>query len=223
MQRLKVLISGTSSGIGLATAKKFLRYGYEVIGIDVLPASIDYGRYTHIVADVANASELPDIDDIAHLILNAGTVDEARAIDVDLLGYINMGEKYGFQKTLKSIVMVGSISARTGIDYPRYCAAQGGRASYVKNLAIRVAKENKVPCNIISFGAVRTGLEKQLYANPEKMQAVADESLLKKWCYPAEAADWIFFVATKNKSMTGQDILIDNGETTNFHFIEERA
>ena len=34
-----------------------------------------------------------------------------------------------------------------------------------------------------------------------------------------EIADWIYFIAVRNKSMTGQDIIIDNGEMINSKFV----
>ena len=34
-----------------------------------------------------------------------------------------------------------------------------------------------------------------------------------------EIAEWVYFIATVNKSMTAQDIIIDNGELNNYHFI----
>ena len=37
---MKVLISGTSRGIGKAIAEKFLHSNYEVIGMDILPSTI---------------------------------------------------------------------------------------------------------------------------------------------------------------------------------------
>lgn len=222
VQRLKVLITGTSKGIGYATANRFLKDGHMVVGIDILPATIHHSKYEHHIADVAHAEELPSVDGVEILILNAGVVDEETAIDVNLRGYINTGEKYAFQDTIKSIVLVGSIAARTGLDTLNYCASQGGRVSYAKNLALRVGHWKQIPCNIVSFGATHTTLEQKLYDNDEKYQAVANEALLKKWCYPDEAAEWLYFVAVHNKSMTGQNILIDNGEEANYNFIEWR-
>ena len=37
---------------------------------------------------------------------------------------------------------------------------------------------------------------------------------MKKWATPEEIAEWVFFVTVINKSMTGEDIVIDNGEMT---------
>ena len=35
---------------------------------------------------------------------------------------------------------------------------------------------------------------------------------MKKWMSESEVCDWVYFLTIVNKSMSGQDILIDNGE-----------
>ena len=67
-----------------------------------------------------------------------------------------------------------------------------------------------------------TGLEPELYEDRALVEAVANENILKKWIKPYEIAEWIYFVTVVNKSMTGQDILIDNGEVANYNFISTR-
>lgn len=218
MQRLKVLITGTSSGIGYEIAKKFIKEGHEVIGIDKRPASIENINYKHYIVDVGK-DELPKIEGVNILINNAGTVDENNAIETNLIGYIRVAEKYACQKDIKSVLNIASISAHTGIDWPYYCASQGGRISYTKHLAIKLGNEYKATVNSLSPGAVLTGLEPELYADKKLLKAVEDESILKKWIMPEEIADFAYFMTVINKSMTGQDVLVDNGETSNFHFI----
>ena len=216
---MKVLITGTASGIGLQTALLFLTYGHTVFGFDILPAAIEDEHYFHYICDVSKAEQLPEIPDVDIIINNAGTIDETKAIATNLEGYINVAEKYAFHEGIKSVVNVGSISGHVGLDTPRYAASQGGRLAYTKNLAMRLANKYRATVNSISPGAVMSGLEPHLYANKKLVDAVANENLLKKWIKPEEIAEWIYFVAVNNRSMTGQDILIDNGEVANFNFI----
>ena len=48
---------------------------------------------------------------------------------------------------------------------------------------------------------------------------VLDETILHAWATVEEIAKWSYFVTVINKSMTGQDILIDNGEASKANFI----
>lgn len=217
---MNVLISGTSSGIGLATARRFLQAGHRVYGLDMQGAAIEAPRYQHFTCDVSNAATLPELPEGADVVIcNAGTANEKKAISVNLQGCINVAEKYAFQPNIKCALIVGSLAARSGLDTPQYAASQGGKIAYMKNLAMRLGKLYKARVNSISFGAVVTNLEPEIYANKKFMDAVANENILKKWTAPCEAAEWLYFVATTDKSMTGQDILIDNGEEANYNWI----
>ena len=83
---MKVLITGTSQGIGRAIAQLFLAEGHNVIGIDRQASSIADEAYTHIEADIRHS--LPDIGDVEILINNAGTQNEDD-IDVNLKALIS--------------------------------------------------------------------------------------------------------------------------------------
>lgn len=61
----RVLITGTSNGVGYVTALKFLKENYKVFGIDLLPCPSEltkYFDYTHYVANVADVDSLPNIE-----------------------------------------------------------------------------------------------------------------------------------------------------------------
>ena len=74
-------------------------------------------------------------------------------------------------------------------------------------------------CNSLSPGGVMTDINRHIIDDERLWAAVMDESLLYKWAQPEEIAEWIYFVAVVNKSMTAQDILIDNGEQAKANFI----
>lgn len=215
-----VLITGTTYGIGKATSELFLKNGFNVIGFDIKPQSIRHKNYRHYQVDVSIKDQLPKLDqEINYIVNNAGVVDENKAIQVNLIGYINIIEKYAFQPHLESLINIASISAHGGIEGMKHSASQGARVSMTKNLAIELGRKYGTRVNSISPGAVLTNLEPELYKNEKLVQAVANENILKRWIMPEEIAEWIYFVSVINKSLTGQDILIDCGEFANFNFI----
>ena len=211
---MKVLVTGTSKGIGKSIATKFLEEGHDVIGFDIQKSSINNKNYTHYIQDICN--ELPYIADIDILVNNAG-IQEGDVIKVNLEGTINVTEKY-INPNIKSIVFITSTSATTGSEFPKYVASKGGVLAYMKNVALRISKY-KATANSISPGGVKTDLNSHILNDEKLYKAVLDETLLDKWAEPEEIADFVYFVSVINKSMTGEDIIIDNGEKLKSNFI----
>lgn len=214
---MKVLITGTSQGIGKAIAERFLNSGNEVIGIDRQEKSINNALYTHYICDVRDRESLPDISDIEILINNAGTQNEDD-IDINLKALISITEKYGVQPNIKSILNIGSASAHTGAEFPEYCASKGGVLAYTKNAAMRVAKYGAT-CNSLDPGGVITPLNECVINDPALWAQIMDETPLKKWATPEEIAEWAYFLTVVNTFCTGQSILVDGGEAINYHFV----
>lgn len=214
---MKILITGTVKGIGKAVAQKFLACGHEVVGIDILPPSIADKNYTHYECDVFSG-ELPEIAGLEIVINNAGVQNSGRDIDVNLKGSMCVTEKYAFQHNIKSVLFIASASARTGAEFPEYSASKGGLIAYMKNVALRIAKYGATS-NSLSPGGVRTGLNAHVMNDPALWQQIMAETLIPKWAEPEEIAEWAYFVTVINKSMTAQDILIDNGEQAKADFI----
>ncbi len=214
---MKVVITGTSNGIGKAIAEKFLQQHHQVIGIDVAESSIIDDNYTHYVADISS-KKLPKIDGVEILINNAGVQDSGKDIDINLKGSINVTEQYGIQSAIKSILFIASASARTGAEFPEYVASKGGIVAYMKNVALRVSKFGAT-ANSLSPGGVYTSLNDRVIQDKTKWQRIMDQTLLPKWATVEEIAEWAYFITVINKSMTAQDLLIDNGEDAKSEFV----
>ena len=209
---MKVLVTGASGGIGKAVCQLFLENGHNVFGMDILSSAIEHPLYGHIVADIADKTSLPIIENVEILINCAGIQNSGDDIDVNLKGTINVTEKYAFQKAIKSVLIIASASAHTGAEFAAYSASKGGLLAYTRNAAIRLA-EYGATCNSLSPGGVKTQLNKPVMEDPRLWKQIMDVTPLKKWAEADEIARWCYFMTVVNKSCTGEDILIDNGET----------
>lgn len=228
----KVLITGTSCGVGRAAAMKFLSdEAYEVVGLDWKESTIDHPNYQHYVCDVGNKEELPNIKNISYICNNAGIVTpKADAIRVNQIGYINVIETYGYDPCLKSVVNVGSTASCKGYDNLEYCSSQGARDAITKWAANNFGKDDRhVIVNGLNLdgivaadpekGIQGTSLEPELYAHPELMEEIANLSILKKLATVEEIAEWIYFLLVTNTVMTGQIINIDGELMGAYKFI----
>lgn len=209
---MNVVISGASQGIGRAIAELFLQNNFHVYGIDILPQTIHDANYVHFVADVSDKLCLPEIDASVNVVVsNAGVQGTSRDIDVNLKGSMNFVEKYAFQSSIKSVLIMASASAHSGAEFPEYCASKAGLLAYMKNAAVRLA-EYGATCNSLSPGGVTTELNRPVMDDPVLWKRIMDVTPLKRWASPEDIAQWVYFLTIINKNCTGQDILVDNGE-----------
>ena len=214
---MKILITGTSQGIGKAIAEHFLQEGHRVIGIDRQESTISHPSYTHYTCDVRDKEHLPRIEDVEILVNNAGTQNEDD-IDINLKALIYITETYGIQPKIRSILNIGSASAPTGAEFPEYCASKAGILAYTKNVALRVAPYGAT-CNSLDPGGVLTPLNDCVINDKELWEQIMAETPLKRWATPEEMAQWAYFLTVTNRFCTGQNILVDGGEAINYHFV----
>ena len=208
---MRILITGTSRGIGLATANRFLQEGFDVVGLDELPSSITNPHYQHYIVDVSDYNSLPEIGEVDYVFNNAGKQNSGNDINNNLVGTMNVTKKYGFNKNVKSILFNASASASTGFEFDEYVASKAGIVGYMKFVASQLAKQGTT-VNSISLGGVLTDSNKEVMEDKTSWEKIMKATPLKKWASLEEVCDWVYFLIITNKSMSGQDILIDNGE-----------
>ena len=104
-----------------------------------------------------------------------------------------------------------SASSISGFEFPQYVASKAGIIGYMKYVATQLAKY-QATVNAISLGGVITESNKQVMNNQESWKKIMDATSLKKWMSEDEVAEWVYFLTIINKSMSGENILIDNGE-----------
>lgn len=216
---MDILITGTSDGIGRATAEYFLERGHSVVGFDRKSSpALAHPNYRHEILDICDADAYPEDVQPEILINNAGVQDSGRDIEINLMGTIRITEKYAIANPrIRAVVMVGSASAHTGSEFPEYAASKGGLLTYTKNAALRLAP--RAVCNSIDPGGVLTDLNRPVMEDPELWDQIMALTPLRRWATPEEIAEWIYFVGVRNRFMTGQNLLIDGGEAGDAHFV----
>lgn len=208
---MKILVTGSSRGIGKRVSERFLKLGHEVYGLDLLSSSISHQNYHHYNVDVSIEKDLPHLEDMDVVFANAGKQNSEDDILNNLVGVINTVEKYGVHPHIKSILINASASAISGQEFPQYVASKSGLIGYMRNAAIRVAPY-QATCNSISLGGVLTDSNKPVMEDKKSWEEIMKVTPMKKWMSEDEVADWVIFLTLNNKSMSGQNILIDNGE-----------
>lgn len=175
----KVLITGASRGIGLATAKKFLEEGWFVLGASTKESkSIIDQNYKHYVLDLSSEESIEscakiivgDNPEIDVLVNCAGTAFEPdhnsdstalrKDLEINLIGTIGFTEKIlSIVKTSGQILMVSSMMSSlvdfTGDDYPSYRISKAGLNMYIKILAHRL---KNITVSAFDLGWVKTDM-----------------------------------------------------------------
>ncbi|NWE23866.1 SDR family NAD(P)-dependent oxidoreductase [Pseudomonas sp. P7548] len=235
-----VLITGGSSGIGLAAAQLMHKHGAEVVivGRDAKKlheAVTLIGPYASGVA--ADVSKLEDIDRVMRvvavrhgridvLVVNAGTSHSPPLREVDEAAFdamIGLNFKAAFftvQRALPllgvgaSVILTGSAAADLGRwGDPLYAASKAAVRSLARTFANDEALAHRqVRFNVLSPGAVKTPLTQEAYEQPDVDAYVCAAVPLKRWGAAEEIARAALFLACSDSSyMTGSVLAIDGG------------
>lgn len=242
--RLNVVISGGTSGIGLAAAEKFLRDGANVyiLGRSVLRGAMAVqklqtltdSKVFYMPCDVTNAEDckkaLANINGAIDVLVNAaGVYQEQRLENMTEADYANI-----FDTNVKGTMLltqaalpymygggcIVNIASDAGISgnygCPVYCASKGAVVALTKALALDYAPNIRVNC-VCPADVDTPLLRKQLEESNGgyTMDDMADAYPLGRIGRAEEIAHVICSVASPmNSFMTGSIIPVDGGLTS---------
>ncbi|MFI9047169.1 glucose 1-dehydrogenase [Streptomyces sp. NPDC053427] len=235
LQGKVAVITGGTAGIGLATARLFVREGAYVFITGRRQKELDEsvkaigGNVSGVQGDVA---ELADLDRLYETVrakgridivfANAGLGEFASLEDVteehfDKIFNINVkGALFTVQKSLPllndgaSVILAGSVASVKGTPaFSVYGASKAAVRNFVRGWTVEL-KDRRIRCNVLSPGPIETPLVAE--QPQDAIAKIASTIPMGRMGKPDEVAKAALFLASDDSSfVTGIELFIDGG------------
>ena len=220
------LVTGGSSGMGLAISRKLRDMGMEIIVFDVQNPPEPFRYYpVDIRSDAQIRDALSQIPRIDLLVNNAGvyfekyledtTEDELdRMVDVNIKGTYRV-TRNAFPKIRESrgsvIIIASCLGLVPELTSPLYCATKAGLVMLTKCLAQQYA-DLGIRVNCVLPGPTDTPLLRRSFSDAGAEQRCAERIPLRRIGQPEEVANMVAFLAGEEAAyITGGAFPVDGG------------
>jgi len=241
MNRLKnkrALITGGSSGIGLETAREFLREGARVAITGRNPETLAAagkelgGEVIAITSDAGDAEGQKKVAETIRqtfgmldvLFLNAGIVDMRPLENWDEAGFdrsfdINLKGPFFLLQALlpifnnpASVVLMTSVNSHIGMPNSSvYGATKGALLSLARTLSGELISRG-IRVNAITGGPIATPLYGKLGMGEAALKTLQDQIPARRLGKPSEVAQAVVFFAADESAFTvGSELVVDGG------------
>jgi len=205
---MKVLVTGASKGIGKGIATLFSINGHDVYvpNRDELDLSKDFNLSRtdfDVVINNAGINPLNNIEDVdQELVMRVNYYSPLKIIQKCLPYMIN--QKCGH------IINIGSIWSNIAKEKrAAYSASKSALESLARSITSEYGKYG-ILANTVSPGFILTDLTKQNNTE-DQIKELENNIPLNRLGTVNDIANFIYFLATQNSYITGQNIIIDGG------------
>jgi 3-oxoacyl-[acyl-carrier protein] reductase len=233
-QTNRVVLTGGSSGIGLATAQAFLDAGYEVISIARRDCPLVSPRLTSISVDLTDAGATREAilsvaasSPATTLVHCAGAIrekpiEDASLIDLTELANLHLGAALSLvQANLAAmkrarygrIVLISSRAVLGLAKRTVYSATKAGMLGLARTWALELAVHG-ITVNVVAPGPIAETemFEEIIPAASAKMEAAAKQVPVGRFGTPQDVARAVmFFTDPKASFVTGQTLFVCGG------------
>lgn len=220
------LVTGGTSGMGLAIARAFAAAGARAIaaGVGEMPGDNTVEvRELDVTSDRQVRSILADLTSLDFVVNCAGIIrrDEEfeiemfrRVLDVNLSGAmrVSTAAKPLLAASRGAIVNIASmLTFFGGPRVPAYTASKGGIAALTRSLAVAWAKDG-IRVNAVAPGWITTPLTEAIYTDAARSAPILARTPMNRWGTPEEVTGPVLFLCSQAAAfITGAILPVDGG------------